>query len=148
MSETFQATSGADIMRVPLESCQSFNGDDNGDSMLGLPDPVLTSAAPDVTHCPSFDDSLPSISPYSWSLDSIEEPETPLDLIYQPSMMAPPAYREPLGLESLIEAVAKRLRFGIEEIKKAPASMVYNLTTPWCHPRLWEQDMPRSMQGI
>ncbi|KAK2590880.1 hypothetical protein QQS21_011434 [Conoideocrella luteorostrata] len=44
------------------------------------------------------------------------------------------------------EVIARRLQFAIDEIKKAPSSMILETQTPWCHPLLYRDGMPKSMQ--
>ena len=39
-----------------------------------------------------------------------------------------------------------RVEYTIEQLKAAPAMMVTENQTPWCHPRLYEDYMPRSLQ--
>lgn len=41
-----------------------------------------------------------------------------------------------------------RLQYAIDKIRAAPHQMVLENQTPWCHPCLYEHNMPRSMQGI
>ena len=43
--------------------------------------------------------------------------------------------------------IAHRLQYAIDLVKDAPRRMVVDLQTPWCHPDLYRDDMPRSMQG-
>ncbi|KAF2094196.1 hypothetical protein NA57DRAFT_47048 [Rhizodiscina lignyota] len=38
------------------------------------------------------------------------------------------------------------MRYGIEQMKAAPKDMVLYNATPWCHPFLYEQEMPRVLQ--
>lgn len=40
-----------------------------------------------------------------------------------------------------------RLGFPIEVLKVVPASFVHGNETPWSHPLLWEDEMPRCLQG-
>jgi hypothetical protein len=40
-----------------------------------------------------------------------------------------------------------RLKYAIEEIRRAPKTMVFENQTPWCHPQLYMDAMPRSMQA-
>ncbi|KAJ1561123.1 hypothetical protein HK405_004859 [Cladochytrium tenue] len=49
-------------------------------------------------------------------------------------------------LDFVAECVAKRLRFALDEIKTAPATMVTSLQTPWSHPQLYRYSTPLSMQ--
>ncbi|KAF2799544.1 hypothetical protein K505DRAFT_57899 [Melanomma pulvis-pyrius CBS 109.77] len=39
-----------------------------------------------------------------------------------------------------------RVEYSIEQLKAAPAMMVFKNQTPWCHPNLYEDYMPRSLQ--
>jgi hypothetical protein len=39
-----------------------------------------------------------------------------------------------------------RVEYSIEQLKAAPAMMVQENQTPWCHPHLYEEYMPRSLQ--
>ncbi|UKZ67457.1 uncharacterized protein TrAtP1_008616 [Trichoderma atroviride] len=66
------------------------------------------------------------------------------DVIHQPSMLAAPTTR---GFQDgLNEIVAKRLQFSLDQIHKAPKTMVMETQTPWSHPLLYADSMPRSMQ--
>lgn len=67
-----------------------------------------------------------------------------LDLIHQPSMLAPPVEKE---FDSIPQVIAARLQWSLDEIQKAPTLMVLETQTPWCHPLLYKDDMPRSIQG-
>jgi hypothetical protein len=64
--------------------------------------------------------------------------------LFQPNWsLAAPTTRE-LHIEQVI---AKRLQFAIDEIKRAPALMIMETQTPWCHPLLYRDGMPKSMKG-
>jgi hypothetical protein len=70
---------------------------------------------------------------------------TAMPLIHQPVMpVAGPARRE---WEPLPELARRRLQYPIDQIKKVPRMFVVEGQTPWCHPRLWEDEMPGSIQG-
>lgn len=66
-----------------------------------------------------------------------------LELIHQPSMLAAPTTRN-LRLDDI---VARRLQFAIDEMKRAPVLMITETQTPWCHPLLYKDGMPKSVQG-
>lgn len=67
------------------------------------------------------------------------------DVIHQPSMLAAPTTK---GFhDRLAEIVANRLQFSLDQIHKAPKTMVMETQTPWSHPLLYADSMPRSMQG-
>jgi hypothetical protein len=80
-------------------------------------------------------------------LDTLEyvAEEHGCDVTYQPSMLAAPTTK---GLhDRLTEIVARRLQFSLDQIQKAPKTMVAETQTPWSHPLLYAESMPRSMQG-
>lgn len=67
------------------------------------------------------------------------------DVVHQPSMLAAPTTK---GLhDRLTEVVARRLQFSLDQIQKAPRTMVMETRTPWSHPLVYADGMPRSMQG-
>lgn len=41
-----------------------------------------------------------------------------------------------------------RLEYPIQVLKAVPASFVHGNQTPWSHPLLWEDEMPRCLQGM
>lgn len=43
--------------------------------------------------------------------------------------------------------IAQRLQFSIDMLKDAPRMMVLENQTPWCHRQLYQDGMPRSLQG-
>lgn len=43
--------------------------------------------------------------------------------------------------------ISTRFQYALDEIIKAPKTMVFETQTPWCHPQLYKDHMPRSMQG-
>ncbi|PTB41771.1 uncharacterized protein TrAFT101_009614 [Trichoderma asperellum] len=66
------------------------------------------------------------------------------DVVHQPSMLAAPTTK---GLhDRLTEVVARRLQFSLDQIQKAPRTMVMETRTPWSHPLVYADGMPRSMQ--
>lgn len=67
-----------------------------------------------------------------------------LDLIHQPSMLSAPSS---IDFEIVAYAITHRLQWSIDEIQRAPSKMVHETSTPWCHPLLYKDGMPRSMQG-
>ena len=87
-------------------------------------------------------DSATDSTPFSFSMAPIEESRH--GLIHQPSMLAPPTTKLFVPIP---EVARQKLKYPIEQLQKAPASMVKELQTPWSHPKLWEDEMPQSMQG-
>ena len=68
------------------------------------------------------------------------------ELIHQPSMLAAPTTKT--LYTGLADVITKRLQFALDEMYRAPQTMVSETQTPWCHPLLYARSMPRSMQGI
>lgn len=47
----------------------------------------------------------------------------------------------------LPEVLANNLQFAIDLLEQSPRTMVLENQTPWCHPKLYQNYMPRTMQG-
>lgn len=47
----------------------------------------------------------------------------------------------------LPEVIANNLQFAIDILEQSPRMMVLENQTPWCHPKLYQNYMPRAMQG-
>jgi hypothetical protein len=77
-------------------------------------------------------------------LNEVQTNESP-QIIHHASTVAPPTTRM---FETPPDFVQQKLGYAIDEIKKVPAMMVRETQTPWCHPHLYELEMPRSMQGM
>jgi hypothetical protein len=52
------------------------------------------------------------------------------------------------SLRELSTFSASRLNYGINQLKLAPSRMILENGTPWSHPHLYDEQMPRSMQGV
>lgn len=84
---------------------------------------------------------------------TIPRPPTPsynnLDLIRQTKgELALPLQAEgSWGSTALSFTIEHRLQFSLDLVKDAPRRMTLELQTPWCHPELYRNSMPRSMQG-
>ncbi|CAM1501812.1 Fc.00g037960.m01.CDS01 [Cosmosporella sp. VM-42] len=85
----------------------------------------------------SIDSDFNDLTSFELPLD-----DATLDLIHQPSMLAPPASK---GFE-LSQAITLRLQWAIDEMRRAPTTMVLEMQTPWSHSCLYKDEMPRSMQ--
>lgn len=48
----------------------------------------------------------------------------------------------------LFNVATSRLNYAIEMMKAAPSRMVLENSTPWCHPLLYHDQMPKSMNGM
>jgi hypothetical protein len=59
--------------------------------------------------------------------------------------LAIPRARQPRPLP---EIIANNLQFAIDVIAQSPNMMVLENQTPWCHPKLYQNYMPRTMQGM
>ena len=71
--------------------------------------------------------------------------EAPLDLALLPA--ASSVSRHKFSTSVLKSSQMVRLGYGIQALKAVPASFVYGNQTPWSHPLLWEEDMPKCLQG-
>ncbi|KAF4976218.1 hypothetical protein FZEAL_7081 [Fusarium zealandicum] len=86
----------------------------------------------------SIDTDIIELAPFDFPIE-----DTMLELAHQPSELAPPTTRE---FGSIPETIANRLQWSIDQIQKAPSTMVLENQTPWCHSMLYKNEMPRSMQ--
>lgn len=68
------------------------------------------------------------------------------DLAVRPPQEVPAALGR-LDLAGLHAALETNFSYAVERIKTAPSSMLLNNQTPWCHPLLYRDNMPREMQG-
>ena len=71
------------------------------------------------------------------------QPPTP-QLAYQDAGTAVIRTRSAMPISTI---VTTRLQFGIDVLNQAPKMMVLENQTPWCHRQLYNDGMPRSMQG-
>ncbi|KAK9234604.1 hypothetical protein V1525DRAFT_435460 [Lipomyces kononenkoae] len=70
--------------------------------------------------------------------------DTSLDIVQQtPDVLVPSRRR---AFEFTFAAISSRLQYSIEQILATPRKMVLENQTAWCHPRLYIDVMPRSMQ--
>lgn len=51
------------------------------------------------------------------------------------------------NVEAINQEVRDQLLYSLDQIKSAPQKMLLELQTPWCHPSLYKDEMPRSIQG-
>lgn len=52
-----------------------------------------------------------------------------------------------LNVAALTNEIESKLLYAIDKIKAAPRTMLLETGTPWCHPLLYREQMPRVMQG-
>ena len=76
----------------------------------------------------------------SFSMDDLA-----LDIGHHSAALFPPSTKD---LCYDVDVVSKRLQFAIDVIQKAPFSMVLETQTPWSHPFLYRDHMPRSIRGV
>lgn len=60
---------------------------------------------------------------------------------------AVPAAPRRLDLARLHAALETNFSYAMDRIKAAPSTMLLENQTPWCHPLLYRENMPREMQG-
>lgn len=62
---------------------------------------------------------------------------------------APSEFAAPrrLDVAALADELQSRLSYAIDRLKDAPKTMLLEVQTPWCHPLLYRERMPRVMQG-
>jgi hypothetical protein len=120
-------SAGFDMLDYPLDSEPGANNSDT------------TAARPD-----SFN---PSTSP---------SPRVPVvvtttrELVQQASFSAPVdcgLVRPKGSYDSFSRIIATRLQYSLDRILEAPQQMVLENETPWCHPHLYRESMPRCMEG-
>jgi hypothetical protein len=72
-------------------------------------------------------------------------PSTTMDL----AARAPLEFSAPrrLNVTALTNEIESKLLYAIDRIKAAPRTMLLENETPWCHPLLYREQMPRVMQG-
>lgn len=104
--------------------------------MLGTIEPSddlfggLTSDFMDLEADPGRDMSLDLVNP---------PPLTTTQLALVPSRLATNAQKT--------RALTSRLQYGVDQVIAAPRLMVSENYMPWCHAHLYDDGMPRSMQG-
>ncbi|OAQ85040.1 fungal zn(2)-Cys(6) binuclear cluster domain-containing protein [Purpureocillium lilacinum] len=130
-----QATMAAAAPPVtPLDTLDCMNLD------IGALDPITTTtAASDLCAADLGDFSDVSLLGFSTDASVID-----MDLVHQPSALSAPTARE---FQDIEDAISRRLRFAIEEIRKTPSMMIAETQTPWCHPLLYRDGMPRSIRA-
>lgn len=52
-----------------------------------------------------------------------------------------------IDVAALTNELESKLSYAIDRIKAAPRTMLLETETPWCHPLLYREQMPRVMQG-
>ncbi|KAF4496036.1 C6 finger domain containing protein [Fusarium agapanthi] len=93
-----------------------------------------------------FNTIISRIDASSNGLDTFDIPleDVALELAQQPLALTGPSTQD---FGNVSAHVLNRLQWAVDEIKEAPKKMVLENQTPWCHPLLYKDAMPRSMQG-
>ncbi|KEZ40369.1 hypothetical protein SAPIO_CDS8223 [Scedosporium apiospermum] len=60
----------------------------------------------------------------------------------------PARWADPGCFEPLPHVIADRLEYSLELLRRTPKMLVEELRAPWCHSSLYEDNMPKSVQGI
>lgn len=68
------------------------------------------------------------------------------EIAARPSLEGPYAPRR-VDLAGLHAALETNFSYAMDRIKAAPSNMLLENQTPWCHPLLFKETMPRVMQG-
>lgn len=121
---------------LPMDSCATLDG-----GFFSV-DPVFAEWDTNINAMTLESEPAPPDSIFSFA--EFAEPP-PLPLIHQPAMPVIRAARA--EWEPLPEFARRRLQYPIDQIKKVPGMFVLEGQTPWCHPGLYEDEMPRCMQG-
>ncbi|RGP70163.1 c6 finger domain-containing [Fusarium longipes] len=81
----------------------------------------------------------------SGGLGALEFPleDTTLKFVEQPWTLTAPSTKD---FSHVPERILNRLQWAVDEIKRAPEKMVLENQTPWSHPLLYRDGMPRSLQ--
>jgi hypothetical protein len=93
-----------------------------------------------------FNTIISRIDASSNGLDTFDLPleDVALELAQQPLTLTGPSTQD---FGNVSAHILNRLQWAVDEIKEAPKKMVLENQTPWCHPLLYKDAMPRSMQG-
>lgn len=68
------------------------------------------------------------------------------EIAARPTLEGPSAPRR-VDLAGLHAALETNFSYAMDRIKAAPSNMLLENQTPWCHPLLYKETMPRVMQG-
>jgi hypothetical protein len=113
--------------------------------MFHLPcDPALDKFVADMTFLE--DNPLPYDPEDDLVLECLAKTDPENKLIYMGRAM-PLLETSRDGWEPLMFVLEERLRYTLEEVRKAPQMMARNLSTPWSHSLLYKQAMPKIMRG-
>lgn len=103
----------------------------------------LSSNAPSVE---DFNAVISGLDTCSDDLGTLEFPleDNTLKFIEQPWTLTAPSIKD---FAHVPEHILNRLQWTVDEIKRAPEKMVLENQTPWSHPLLYKDGMPRSIRG-
>ncbi|GKT99825.1 hypothetical protein FLAG1_09837 [Fusarium langsethiae] len=92
-----------------------------------------------------FNAVISGLDACSEDLGALEFPleDNTLKFIEQPWTLTAPSTKD---FSHVPERILNRLQWAVDEIKRAPEKMVLENQTPWSHPLLYRDGMPRSLQ--
>jgi hypothetical protein len=137
----------------PTSPAAAVNGElpENAVSDLTIPGDPIHFDLPDLAHNP-----VPGLLDFNFTSSTGFDSITPLSNTPNAALGQPMATQRPwytsianrkFSLSQLDSVSRARIEYPIEQLLAAPASMVLQCCTPWCHPMLYADEMPRSLQG-
>ena len=114
--------------------------------LLTAEDSSPESLAHDAPLIEDFNAVISSLDACSGDLGALEFPleDATLKFVDQPWALTAPSTKD---FAHVPRHILDRLQWAVDEIKRAPEKMVLENQTPWSHPLLYKDGMPRSMQG-
>lgn len=111
------------------------------DDLPGAPSRPLVHdilATPDLTHD----------NPFSQGLDfDLDLSPLPMDLVPRDMVVSSLAGAPPITSGPVFDLIQSQLRYALDETRKAPSMMAEELATPWSHPMLYRDSMPKAIRG-
>ncbi|KAH6887066.1 hypothetical protein B0T10DRAFT_575566 [Thelonectria olida] len=122
-------------MTVPLqiEGVFNFSQHDGLDDLLNIDTEPFLDPSSFVFGCSDVDNT------------GVFEPDRTVSATLN---LIPPPPKQPSSWPETMSRtmVALRFQYAMDEIIRAPFRMAHENATPWCHPQVYSDDMPRSMQ--
>lgn len=126
-----------------LVASTSAVGDDIGDFDMPL---SLDIDAPCITETELLDFNFVSaMNPVAPS-DNLQDPGVG-ELVEIPSPLSNLPFAKTLSTIMMSSMVQSRIGYSMAQLNRIPRMMVEANATPWCHPKLYEDYMPRCLQG-
>ncbi|KAI1069748.1 hypothetical protein LB507_008324 [Fusarium sp. FIESC RH6] len=113
--------------------------------LLTAEDSSPESLSHDAPLIEDFNAVISSLDACSGDLGALEFPleDATLKFVDQPWALTAPSTKD---FAHVPRHILDRLQWAVDEIKRAPEKMVLENQTPWSHPLLYKDGMPRSMQ--